>query len=45
MTGILITRSKIGQIDIEDLKEMAEDMSGSERASAAKKVLVVVENI
>ncbi len=44
MTGILVTRFKMGQIDVEDLKEMAKDMSGSERASAAKKVLAVIED-
>jgi hypothetical protein len=39
MTGILVTRFKMGLIDIEDLELMAEDVSGSERSSAAKKVL------
>ena len=42
MAGILITRFKMGLIDVEDLEEMAKDMSGSERASAAKKVLAAV---
>ncbi len=42
MTGILVTRFKMGLIDVEDLEEMAKDMSGSERASAAKKVLAAV---
>ena len=44
MTGILVTRFKMGQIDVEDLEEMAKDMSGSERSSAAKKVLDAVKN-
>lgn len=39
MTGIFVTRFKMGLIDVEDLKHMAEDLSGSERSSAAKKVL------
>ena len=39
MTGILVTRFKMGLIDVEDLEHMAEDTSGSERSSAAKKVL------
>jgi hypothetical protein len=39
MTGILVTRFKMGLIDVEDLEQMAENMSGSERSSAAKKVL------
>lgn len=42
MAGILITRFKMGPIDVEDLEDMAKDMSGSERASAAKKVLAAV---
>ncbi len=44
MTGILVTRFKMGQIKVEDLEEMAKDMSGSERASAAKKVLAAIED-
>jgi len=39
MTGILVTRFKMGLINIEDLEQMTEDVSGSERSSAAKKVL------
>lgn len=39
MTGTLVTRFKMGLIDVDDLKHMAEDVSGSERSSAAKKVL------
>ncbi len=44
MTGILVTKYKMGLITVKDLGEMAEDMSGSERASAAKKVLAVIED-
>lgn len=44
MTGILVTKFKMGLINVEDLGEMAKDMSGSERASAAKKVLAVIED-
>jgi hypothetical protein len=44
MTGILVTRFKMGLINVEDLEQMAEDMSGSERSSAAKKVLAVIED-
>ena len=43
MTGILVTRFKMGLIDVEDLEHMAEDLSGSEKASAAKKVLAAIE--
>lgn len=43
MTGILVTKFKMGLIDIEDLGEMAKE-SGSERASAAKKVLAAIED-
>ena len=39
MTGILVTRFKMGLINVKDLEHMAEDISGSERSSAAKKVL------
>jgi hypothetical protein len=44
MTGILVTRFKMGLINVDDLEQMAEDMSGSERSSAAKKVLAAVED-
>jgi hypothetical protein len=44
MTGILVTRFKMGQIDIEDLEEMAADTTRPERCSAAKKVLVAVRD-
>ncbi|MHC1687346.1 MAG: hypothetical protein AB9879_06510 [Methanothrix sp.] len=39
MTGILVTRFKMGQIDVEDLEKMAIDTSKEERCSAAKRVL------
>ena len=39
MTGILVTRFKMGQIDVEDLEKMALDTSKAERCSAAKRVL------
>jgi hypothetical protein len=39
MTGILVTRFKMGLINVEDLEQMAEDMSGSERSFAAKRYL------
>ncbi len=42
MTGILVTRFKMGQIDVRDLAEMAADESKSERCSAAKKVLEAI---
>ena len=44
MTGILVTRFKMGQIDVEDLAEMAADASRAERCSAAKKVLEAIED-
>jgi hypothetical protein len=39
MTGILVTRFKMGQINAEDLERMAIDTTKMEKASAAKKVL------
>ncbi len=42
MTGILVTRFKMGQIDVRDLAEMAADKSRAERCSAAKKVLEAI---
>jgi hypothetical protein len=45
MTSILVTRFKMGLIGVEDLMHMAEDLSGSERASAAKKVLAAIEDL
>jgi hypothetical protein len=44
MTGILVTRFQMGLIKVEDLEHMAEDTSGSERSSAAKKVLERIRN-
>jgi hypothetical protein len=44
MTGILVTRFQMGLINVEDLEHMAEDTSGSERSSAAKKVLERLRN-
>jgi hypothetical protein len=43
MTGILVTRFKMGLIDVEDLEEMAADEIGTERCSAARKVLEAVK--
>ena len=39
MTGILVTKFKMGQIGVEDLEQMVADESRAERCSAAKKVL------
>ena len=44
MTGILVTRFKMGVIDVEDLAKMAADKSTAERCSAAKKVLEAVRD-
>ena len=44
MTGILVTRFKMGKIDVEDLAENAADESRAERCSAAKKVLEAVRD-
>ena len=44
MTGILVTKFKMGQIDIEDLEQMAADASRVERCSAAKRVLEAIED-
>jgi hypothetical protein len=44
MTGILVTRFKMGQIDVQDLAEMAADGSRAEKCSAAKKVLEAVRD-
>jgi hypothetical protein len=44
MTGILVTKFKMGQIDVEDLEQMAADISRPERCSAAKKVLEAVRD-
>jgi hypothetical protein len=39
MTGILETRFQMGQITVEELELMTKDLSKTERASAAEKVL------
>ena len=44
MTGILVTKFKMGQIDVDDLEQMAADESRAERCSAAKKVLEAVKD-
>jgi hypothetical protein len=44
MTGILVTKFKMGQIGVEDLEQMAADESRAERCSAAKKVLDVLRD-
>jgi hypothetical protein len=45
MTGILVTRFKMGLIGVEDLVLMAKDTSRAERCSAAKKVLEAVGDL
>jgi len=45
MTGILVTKFKMGQIDIQDLELMAVDTTRAERCSAAKKVLEAVRDM
>lgn len=42
MTGILVTKFKMGLINVEDLELMAKDISKTERSSAAMKVLAGV---
>ncbi len=44
MTGILVTKFKMGQIDVEDLEEMAADETRVERCSAARRVLEAVRD-
>ena len=44
MTGILVTKYKMGQIDVGDLEQMAADASRAVRCSAAKKVLEAVRD-
>lgn len=39
MTGILVTRFKMGLIDVEGLEQMAANKMRVERCSAARKVL------
>jgi hypothetical protein len=43
MTGILVTKFKMGLIDVEDLEEMAADGNMTESCSAARKVLEAVK--
>mgnify|MGYP003621553044 FL=1 len=45
MTGILVTKFKMGQIGVEDLEQMAADESRAERCSAARKVLDAVRDL
>ena len=45
MTGILVTEFKMGQIDVEDLEQMAADESKAEKCSAARKVLDAVRDL
>jgi hypothetical protein len=45
MTGILVTKFKMGQINVEDLELMAADTTRAERCSAAKKVLDAVRDL
>lgn len=44
MTGILVTKFKMGQINVDDLEKMAIDVSRAERCSAAKKVLEAIRD-
>ena len=44
MTGILVTKFKMGQINVKDLEQMATDATKVERCSAAKKVLEAVRD-
>ena len=44
MTGILVTKFKMGQINVEDLEEMAADTTKEEMCSPAKKVLEAVKD-
>jgi hypothetical protein len=45
MTGILVTKFKMGLIGVKDLAEMAADESRTERCSAAKRVLAAVKDL
>lgn len=45
MTGILVTRYKMGLVKPEDLQRMASDSSKPERSSAAKRVLEDLQDI
>lgn len=44
MTGILVTKFKMGLIDVEDLEEMVADETTVEQCSAARKVLEAVRD-
>ena len=44
MTGILVTKFKMGQINVDDLEKMVLDVSRAERCSAAKKVLEAIRD-
>jgi hypothetical protein len=44
MIGILAARFNMGQIDVEDLEQMAANESKAERCLAAKKVLEAVRD-
>ena len=45
MTGILVTRFQMGQINVKDLEKMAVDTSKMERSSAARKVLAGIKDM
>lgn len=45
MTGILVTRFQMGQIDANDLEKMVLDTSKNERSSAARKVLAGIRDM
>ncbi len=45
MTGILVTKFKMGQISVKDLEQMAGDVTRVERCSAAKKVLEALRDV
>ena len=44
MTGILVTKFQMGQINVNDLEKMVLDVSRAERCSAAKKVLEAIRD-
>jgi cell fate (sporulation/competence/biofilm development) regulator YmcA (YheA/YmcA/DUF963 family) len=45
MTGILVTRFQMGQINVNDLEKMVIDTSKTERSSAARKVLAGIRDM
>jgi len=45
MTGIFVTRFKMGQIDVKDLEQMAADTSRAEKCSEAKKVIFWIQPV